>query len=222
MSSTRAKGILSGVFLLVAQALEGQSPPALQTMPRNAGYVSNQIEKTSEGIDHDARIVPDWLRQAYKAELNPDFLPESQVALSTASSNITRQAYAGDQACRGCHAEKAESYLHTPHHLTSRLPDEESILGSFAEGKNILRTSNPGLYFRMESRPDGFYQTSMSAIPPVTSIHSERISVVIGSGRVGQMYLYWKDNLLFQLPVSYWTNLGTWVGIAMAPRILTG
>jgi hypothetical protein len=35
---------------------------------------------------------------------------------------------------------------------------------------------------------------------------------VIGSGRKGQTYLYWGDNdQLFQLPVSYWTALGSWV-----------
>jgi predicted CXXCH cytochrome family protein len=45
---------------------------------------------------------------------------------------------------------------------------------------------------------------------------------------VGQTYLYWKDNLLFQLPVSYWVDLGTWVnspgyrdGTANFDRVVT-
>src|SRR5271167_2638746 len=84
-----------------------------------------------------------------------------------------REGYAGDEACRTCHSEKLENYFHTAHHLTSRLPTKDSIAGSFASGKNILKTSNAGLYFHMESKPDGFYQTSMSAFPPVAPIRSE-------------------------------------------------
>src|SRR5579864_1754741 len=123
----------------------------------------------------------------------------------------TRQNYAGDEACRACHAEKAAGYKTTAHHFTSQPPTKESILGSFAEAKNILKTSDPNLYFQMDSKPDGFYQTSVLASSPSASSHTERIDVVIGSGRRGQTYLYWKGDQLFQLPVSYWTDLSTWI-----------
>jgi hypothetical protein len=128
-------------------------------------------------------------------------------ALQAGSS---RQNYAGDEACRECHAGQVESYFHTAHHLTSRRPTKESILGSFAEGKNILNTASAGLYFRMDSKPDGFFENAVST-SPVSSVRSERIGVVIGSGRVGQTYLYWKKDQLFQLPVSYWVDLDAWV-----------
>lgn len=37
----------------------------------------------------------------------------------------------------------------------------------------------------------------------------ERIAFVTGSGRRGQSFLYWRnDNLLYQLPVSYWAMFG--------------
>jgi hypothetical protein len=120
-------------------------------------------------------------------------------------------SYAGDEGCRACHSEKVGSYFRTAHHLTSRLPTQESILGSFVQPKNVLKTSNASLYFRMDSKPDGFYQSSVSAFPPVASSRSERIDLVIGSGRVGQTYLYWKNDRLFQLPVSYWVDLDAWV-----------
>jgi hypothetical protein len=121
------------------------------------------------------------------------------------------RSYAGDEACRACHAEIIEKYYKTAHKETSRAPSGESILGSFALHENILKTSNPNLHFRMESKPEGFYETAVSALPGGASEHTERIDIVIGSGRVGQTYLYWKGDLLFQLPVSYWTDLATWV-----------
>ena len=136
-----------------------------------------------------------------------------QVALSGGSSAAvsTRQNYVGDEACRACHSEKVTSYQSTAHHLTSQPPTKESILGSFAEDKNILKTSDPALYFLMESKPDGFYQTAVWGIPPATTSRSEKMDVVIGSGKKGQTYLYWKHGQLFQLPVSYWTDLFTWI-----------
>jgi len=133
--------------------------------------------------------------------------PQGQ-ALEAASN---RDNYMGDSACRSCHADKITSFSNTAHHLTSQSPSNESILGSFDEGKNILKTSNPNLYFRMDSKPDGFYQTSVLTSSPSATSHAERIEVVIGSGRRGQTYLYWKRDQLFQLPVSYWTDLATWI-----------
>lgn len=123
----------------------------------------------------------------------------------------TRENYLGDEACRACHSGEVRSYLSTGHHLTSQLPTKESILGSFAEDKNILKTSDPALFFRMESRPDGFYQTAVWGIPPATVSRAEKMDVIIGSGRRGQTYLYWKRDQLYQLPVSYWTDLSTWI-----------
>lgn len=123
----------------------------------------------------------------------------------------TPKTDAGDEACRACHAEIVEGYSKTAHKLTSRAPSQESILGSFAEHENILKTSNPNLHFRMESRPGGFYETAVSTLPGSAAERTERIDIVIGSGRVGQTYLYWKGDLLFQLPVSYWTDLTAWV-----------
>jgi len=118
--------------------------------------------------------------------------------------------YIGDDKCLSCH-EKQRTYLTTAHHLTSQPATATSIAGSFAAGKNILRTQRELLY-RMEARNDGFFQTGVLGTPPDTISISERFDLVIGSGRKGQTYLYWnKDDQLFQLPVSYWTEVASWV-----------
>jgi len=65
-----------------------------------------------------------------------------------------------------------------------------------------------------ERRTDGkepdFFQTAVAGTPPETTSHAERIALVIGSGGKGQTYLYWNGDQLFQLPVSYWVDLG-WI-----------
>jgi hypothetical protein len=119
-------------------------------------------------------------------------------------------AYIGDEQCLSCH-EKQRTYLTTAHHLTSREASATSILGSFAAGKNVLATQRE-LQYRMEARSDGFFQVGVLGTPPDTVSLAERFDLVIGSGRKGQTYLYWdKNDQLFQLPVSYWTEVASWV-----------
>jgi hypothetical protein len=145
-----------------------------------------------------------------KSVLVLGFLLAGRISSLYAAPQMPRSD-SGDEACRPCHAEIVEKYSKTAHKLASRTPSPNSILGSFHEHENILKTSNPDLYFRMESKPEGFYETAVSTLPTGITQQSERIDIVFGSGRVGQTYLYWKGDLLFQLPVSYWSELGTWV-----------
>lgn len=124
----------------------------------------------------------------------------------------SRNGYVGDEACSACHQEKFETYLSSAHHLASRLPSQTSIDGKFTQGSNILRTSNPYLYFVMSATKEGYFQSAVAKLPPVDTIsHKERFDLVIGSGRKGQTYLYWKGDELFELPVSYWTETDQWM-----------
>ena len=129
----------------------------------------------------------------------------------------TRIGYVGDSACLPCHKQQAISYSQTAHHLTSQLPDNNSILGSFKEGENILMIANPStiddprLFFKMEKTPDGYRQSAIAERGQKKLTHSERIDLVFGSGVRGQTYLYWSGNQLFELPVSYWSDGHQWI-----------
>jgi len=130
---------------------------------------------------------------------------------SASTDRWSAAGYVGDNACSSCHPEKVDSYLRTAHHLTSRPADQNSILGKFSDGENILKTPNPELFYRMDANPGGQFQTAVMGIPPETTSRTERFDLVIGSGGKGQTYLYWRGEELFQLPVTYWTELGRWV-----------
>jgi len=79
-----------------------------------------------------------------------------------------------------CHQPKA-TLEQTAHRLSLRLPTSASLLGSFRSGRNVLRTSNPRLYFHMDSTATGFYQTAVVGRAPDTTARSERIAYVAGS-----------------------------------------
>src|SRR5271168_4887641 len=135
---------------------------------------------------------------------------------STSSSVNSRAGYAGDEACRSCHKEQSEPYVHTAHHLTSQLAGANSILGSFSPGDDVLSTANPGLHFNMEAKDDGYFETAVAGYPGMSfrsmTFRTERIDVVIGSGHRAQTYLYWRGDQLFELPVSSWLEGGArWV-----------
>jgi hypothetical protein len=121
-------------------------------------------------------------------------------------------ACVGDAACLSCHQNKAAAYRQTAHAGTSSLPSRDSIRGKFSPGSTILRTANPDLIFMMEATDHGFFQKGVMRRSPSEILErAEQIAVVVGSGRKGQTYLYWDGDALFQLPVSYWTEMGDWV-----------
>jgi hypothetical protein len=113
------------------------------------------------------------------------------------------------EACRQCHASVVDSYVQTAHFATSSVASRGSIKGHFEPPANVMRTRSPTVAFRLEQRADGFYQTALDT--RTLSAHSERFDLAVGSGRRGQTYLYWKNGILFQLPVSYLAATDGWI-----------
>jgi len=124
---------------------------------------------------------------------------------------IPRSEYLGDAVCGQCHKDKFDTYEQTAHHLTSQIANKDTIAGNFKPGSNTMLTTNPNLTFRMDAKGDGFYQTAIWVEGNGTRTRTERLDLVTGSGAKGQTYLYWRDNQLFQLPVSYSTVLQQWI-----------
>jgi hypothetical protein len=62
----------------------------------------------------------------------------------------------------------------------------------------------------MTRNAGGYFVSAVTGIAPDTSVRTEKFAIVIGSGKRGQSYLYWQGDQLFELPVSYWRNVG-WV-----------
>jgi Cytochrome c554 and c-prime len=146
--------------------------------------------------------------------------PVPRQTISTSPAEKPGHAgYAGDDVCNSCHQDKLQTFPLTAHHRTSQLPSADSIAGKFTPSDKTMKTVNPGLSFRMDAKDGGFYQTAVFGEPPNTKEHSEAFGIVIGSGGKGQTYLYWKGDELFQLPISYWTQLGQWVN---SPGYLDG
>jgi len=120
--------------------------------------------------------------------------------------NAYNAAFAGSASCASCHKAIYDSHIHTAHYLTSQPAVAENIKGSFEPGKNKY-AFNQSVVMSMEKRDDGFYQVEYFKD---TEKKAKRFDIVIGSGTMGQSYLYWNGNHLFQLPITYFTAANTW------------
>lgn len=109
--------------------------------------------------------------------------------------------------CASCHAAIAERYRNTPHFRTSAAASQAVLGPAPAE----VTTSVPTTRFRVERRADGIHQVATWMVGDRVMARGERIDLVVGSGRRGQSYLYWRDGLLYQLPLSYLVVGGRWV-----------
>ncbi len=142
---------------------------------------------------------------AQQGSLPPELLDQTKVP--------PLSSYAGEAACARCHAKLAKAYASTPHALDSSLATAKTIVGDFSADHARLHTRNPNLDFVMiAAPPDGFYQSAVDLSDPQNpKSEMKRIDIVVGAGRHGQTYLYWQDDKLFELPVSYWTYAHRWV-----------
>lgn len=122
------------------------------------------------------------------------------------TNNITYESFAGSASCAGCHKDILDKHLLTAHYLTSQPAIEKFINGSFMPGSNSY-SYNPQLRIDMEKRDSGFYQVIYFKGEKKKEL---RFDIVTGSGAMGQSYLYWNNNKLFQLPVSYFKAAECW------------
>lgn len=120
--------------------------------------------------------------------------------------NAKGKAFAGSASCAGCHQDIYQDFIHTSHYQTSKPASGKYIKGSFEKGKNTV-AFNAHDEVRMEEKDSGHYQVEYI---DGKIKRSEAFDIVIGSGKSGQTYLFWANDHLFQLPVSYFTIINTW------------
>jgi hypothetical protein len=142
---------------------------------------------------------------------------------SSKSADPRGDAYAGSATCIKCHGDLYKSYLHTAHYMASMPADINTVHGSFAKNFNTFKISDSQKIV-MDKLDSGMYQ---SYYKNGKLMERHRFDIVLG-GVKGESYLFWKDNGLNQLPISYFTKQAKWLmspgyapGVADFTRIIT-
>lgn len=124
----------------------------------------------------------------------------------TALTHPNGLPFAGSETCKNCHAEAYQDHLSSAHYHTSALVSASAIKGSFVAGQNEVSFGAEAEVVA-EHCADGFYQVGYIQGQEVMT---KPFEVVIGSGRKGQTYLFWHNNRLYQLPLSYFAPTQSW------------
>ena len=119
--------------------------------------------------------------------------------------NTAAKKFAGSAACANCHKGIYEQHLQSFHHLTSALANKQTLKGNFDSANKFF--FNDHLYIATERKQDSFYQTAYSY--GVAKL-SRPFNIALGSGKRGQTSIYWFQNYLFQLPLTYFTETNEW------------
>lgn len=113
--------------------------------------------------------------------------------------------FAGSPACERCHREIYKEHLESFHHLTSQLANDRTLMGDFDSANKFF--INDHLYIAAERRKDSFFQTAYLRGEPKLS---RPFDIVVGSGKRGQTSIYWFQNYLFELPLTWFTETNEW------------
>lgn len=151
-----------------------------------------------------------WFVGYPKADVGVEipFAPGRIAKTSTDTEPVNENpGFVGPQACRECHADKFDSFIHTAHFHTSRPASAETVHGSFAEGRNEMLTQEPNVTFDMIRRDEELLQRVdfygwQFEVP---------MQIAFGSAKMGESYLYWHGDQLYQHNVTYLTGGDCWV-----------
>ncbi|WP_436716349.1 multiheme c-type cytochrome [Roseiconus lacunae] len=133
----------------------------------------------------------------------PGHVPTSPPDLDPIHQN---PGFLGAQACRECHESIYQSFIQTAHHRTSRKATPDNIAGSFETPDNELFTRDPEVWFEMIRRD----QKSFQRVRFFDWMFEVPIDITVGSNLLGESYLYWHGDKLYQLHASYLTESDVW------------
>ena len=117
--------------------------------------------------------------------------------------------YVGSAACTSCHEEVAAKYaMHTMNHSMARVPDNQGVekVEQFE-----LRPGGRCVY-KVEKTDQGWFHSELVLDADGEPIYEQQVPIhlAIGSGIRGRTYVTNRGGLLFQSPVSWFSQAGTW------------
>ena len=152
-----------------------------------------------------AQVLGDSVRNARTGRL---ILPETPQNSGVITTN---PGYIGARACAECHTQRVERFTQTAHFNSTAIATIETSSGEYTGDASVMSTRDSGVSFEMQERDDGIYQAATIGGGGEIIRHTQRIDLTIGSSKLGQSYLYWHGDRLYQLPVTYLEESHGWV-----------
>ena len=150
-----------------------------------------------------------WLRRPSSSEPPAPPQPEQlHFAARAVKPTPAPQGYVGSQACAKCHAEIAESYARHPMYRSCGITPGPDDIEAFDERSEFQ--ASDGRRYRVERRDGEIVHHEIMRDGDGNEIYDQafKIGFFIGSGTRGKSYAIDHEGLLFQSPISWYTNKG--------------
>ena len=122
------------------------------------------------------------------------------------SSDPRGNQYAGVASCVSCHQSIYNSYAHSNHYRTSSAVSSEGLRKLIGPSKDRIYFTDSS-YIRIEEDNGALFQTNFVGDKRALS---GKFDIAFGSSEKAQTYGYWKENKLYQLPLTYYTSINSW------------
>jgi hypothetical protein len=114
--------------------------------------------------------------------------------------------YAGSASCVRCHKDLADYFAHNNHFKTSS-PVNRDSLSRWIKGNDDPFFYEDSSFVVVGENERAFIQSHIANGKP---LHSAFLDIAIGSGEKAQSYGSWRNEQLFQLPLTYVTSIHRW------------
>ena len=145
-----------------------------------------------------------YWRQVGAARPQPVVESAGQSAAEIAAARPKRPGYVGMQACAACHAKRVAEFQATRHCLACLPTDPATMPAAFSAPNAVFAGRDENLHFEMTRKGDEFFVTAVQKTPQGEQRTASRIDLIYGSGAgTDEVYLSWRGDLLYELPISW-------------------
>jgi len=140
--------------------------------------------------------------------------PDDDLVVSPA----VNPGYVGSTACAACHAARFDTFKDTRHHWAGTAPADRPMPAAFHTGGSFA-SSEPAVRFAMTKEDGQYVQKTFHATPQGRRETTSLIGMVYGhGGQFDEVYFTWRDNRLFELPVTWLHPTKEWANTPIDAR----
>ncbi|TFB13816.1 tetratricopeptide repeat protein [Candidatus Marinimicrobia bacterium MT.SAG.4] len=159
-------------------------------------------------------IIPvlGWFYYDYFFLSSNDLPSQNKSPLASEYLNMAPEVkFVGDEACSACHLEIFKSFKRTGMGMSFYKPSTGNVIENF-KSNNRVYDKKSNFQYEMIREKGEFYQREYRVDDAGNQIHElkRKIDWIIGSGRQARTYMTTIGGLMYEMPVTWYSEKGKW------------
>ncbi|MBK8362715.1 MAG: tetratricopeptide repeat protein [Bacteroidetes bacterium] len=135
---------------------------------------------------------------------------DSKINVKEYSSLSDSTNYIGKEACKQCHSDKFETFMHTGMGMSFDTASKAKSAGNFT-AHSVIKDNYRNLSYFPHWEGDSFYLTEFRLSGKDTSyLRKEKINYIVGSGQHTNSHMINVNGYIYQAPATFYTQSGKW------------